>query len=69
MAEEEAEDEAVARMEEEISERIESEVEQAEEVIEALAEARIPHYSIQAHDQLTRVRYRLVRVCSCFMLV
>ena len=62
MAEEETEAEAVARIEEEINERVEAEIESAEEVNEALEEAKIPHFSIQAHDQLTRVRYRLVKV-------
>ncbi|VDM33456.1 unnamed protein product [Hydatigera taeniaeformis] len=58
---EETEGEAITRIEEEISERIETANSNADEVIEAFTEAKIPHFSIRADDQLTRVRYRLVK--------
>ncbi|CDI96813.1 adenylate kinase domain containing protein 1 [Echinococcus multilocularis] len=58
---EETEGEAMARIEGEISNRVETGTANAEEVLEALTEAKIPHFSIRADDQLTRVRYRLVK--------
>ncbi|KAM7542180.1 hypothetical protein Aperf_G00000005329 [Anoplocephala perfoliata] len=72
--EEESEDEveteadAITRMKEEITERIESENGNVEDVMDSLVEAKIPQFSIQADDQLTRVRYRLVKKIRSYIL-
>lgn len=58
----------MTRIEEEISDRVATATANAEEVVEALAEAKIPHLSIRADDQLTRVRYRIVKVTLWLLL-
>lgn len=55
----------MTRIEEEISDRVETATANAEEVLEALTEAKIPHFSVRADDQITRVRYRIVKVMDC----
>uniref|UniRef100_A0A0R3T4R8 Nucleoside-diphosphate kinase n=1 Tax=Rodentolepis nana TaxID=102285 RepID=A0A0R3T4R8_RODNA len=66
--EEETDSEAKLRLEEEITERVEKENEGIQEVIDALIEAKIPHFNILADDQLTRVRYRLIRKIKKYIL-
>lgn len=62
MESEEREEDAIERITEEITERFERDQSNMEEALEALTEAKIPHYSVRARDRLTRVRYLLLKV-------
>ncbi|KAM3176029.1 hypothetical protein ACTXT7_007329 [Hymenolepis weldensis] len=66
--EEETDLEAKTRLEEEITERVEVENENIKQVVDSLTEARIHHFNILANDQLTRVRYRLVKKIKNYIL-
>ncbi len=62
MEDEETEEDAMDRITEEITERFETDVGNVDEVMEALTEAKVPHFTVRANDRLTRIRYRLLKV-------
>ncbi len=68
MEDEETEEDAMDRITEEITERFETDVGNVDEVMEALTEAKVPHFTVRANDRLTRIRYRLLKVRSRYSI-